>query len=69
MDENWEILIHKFRKLGGLVENIDLKMGEFGRGIFSINPNKKDQIFIPRNLMIKINDIDINKNKKLFHLY
>jgi len=63
MDENWEILIHKFRKLGGLVENIDLKKGEFGRGIFSINPNKKAQIFIPRNLMIKINDIDMNKNK------
>ncbi len=63
MNQNCNYLIYQFRKLGGKVENIQLKRGNYGRGIFSINPNLKSSIFVPYNLMIDVNDINLINNK------
>ena len=62
MSDQWEKLISEFRRLGGTANNVCQKDGEFGRGIFSIDPNKKSRIFIPTKLMIKKEDIILEKN-------
>jgi len=62
-NEKWEILVDRFHKLGGIAENIHQINGENGRGIFPINKNLKSRIFIPSNLMIRINDIYLRDGK------
>ena len=52
-NESWDLLLSKFRRLGGVADNVCQKEGKFGRGIFSINPNLKSRIFTPSNLFIK----------------
>ena len=57
MEKDWELLLSKFRRLGGIADNVCQKEGEFGRGIFSKNSNLRSRIFIPAKLMIKKDDI------------
>ncbi len=64
MDENWNTLLSEFRRLGGIIENVCQQEGEFGRGIFSIDPNLKSKIYTPSELMIKKDDIYLD-NKKI----
>ena len=63
MMDKWEQLTSKLEKNGGVALNICQRDGEFGRGIFSIDPFKKSKIFIPKKLMIKKNDIYLADNK------
>jgi hypothetical protein len=53
----WEELLDEFRALGGTAENIRLGHGEFGRGIFPVDPNKPVAIHIPDNLLISPDDM------------
>ena len=62
MHSKWDILLSKFRNLGGIAENICQKEGEFGRGIFSINPNLRSKIYTPSKLMINKEDILLEAN-------
>ena len=68
MDENWNTLLSDFRKLGGIIENVCQQEGEFGRGIFAIDPAVKSRIYTPSELMIKKDDIylelGLNINKE-----
>ena len=74
MDDKWDFLLSEFRRLGGIAENVCQKEGEFGRGIFSINPNLRSKIYTPSELMINKDDITLEgilsksffKSKKLF---
>ena len=50
MKDNWEFLLSEFRRLGGIAENVCQKEGDYGRGIFPVNPNLKARIFIPSKL-------------------
>ena len=50
MNENWDFLIAEFRRLGGIADNVTQKEGEYGRGIFSVDPNLKVRIFTPSKL-------------------
>ena len=61
MNDKWEFLIFNFRKLGGKIKNIQLKDGERGRGLFSIDPGKESQLFIPSFLIIETDDIVLMK--------
>ena len=63
MNKKWELLLSKFRSLGGIAENILQKEGKDGRSIFSINPNQRSRVFIPPKLMIKKEDIFLESNK------
>lgn len=65
MDDKWDFLIYNFRKLGGHTKNIQLKKGKRGRGIFSINPKKESQLFVPSCLIIETDNI-LYSNNKLF---
>ena len=59
----WDILINKFRKLGGIAENICQRKGEKGRGIFPVDEELKSKIFTPSNLIIKKSDIFLDDDK------
>ena len=63
MDQNWLFLLSEFRSLGGIADNVCQKDGDFGRGIFPSNPNKRSRIYIPWNLMIHIDDIYLEGKK------
>ncbi len=62
MDKNWDFLLSEFRSLGGIAENICQQEGEFGRGVFSINPSLRSRIYTPSKLMIKKEDICLQGN-------
>ena len=53
MEETWDFLLSEFRRLGGIADNVIQKEGEYGRGIFSIDPTLKSQIFTPTKLLVK----------------
>ena len=59
----WDILINKFRNLGGVADNICQKKGRKGRGIFPIKEGLKSKIFTPSNLIIKKDDIILDNGK------
>jgi len=63
MDANWNFLLSEFRRLGGIADNVCLKEGEYGRGIFSVNPSVKARIFTPSKLLVKKDDIYLEDNK------
>ena len=63
MDQKWDLLLSKFRNLGGIAENVYQKEGRLGRGIFSINPNLKSRIYTPAKLLIKKEDICLDGNQ------
>ena len=56
MDDNWDFLLSEFRRLGGIADNVCQKEGEYGRGIFSVNPRLRARIFTPSKLLVKQND-------------
>ena len=63
MPENWDRLLSEFRRLGGIADNVCQKEGEYGRGIFSVNPSLKARIFTPSKLLVKKDDIYLEDNK------
>ena len=63
MNDSWDFLISEFRKLGGIADNVCQKEGEFGRGIFPVNPNLKARILTPSKLLFKKDDICLEGNK------
>ena len=63
MDEKWDLLLYEFCKLGGIAENVCLREGEIGRGIFSTNTNIKSKIVVPSQLLVKTECICLEDNK------
>ena len=63
MDDNWDFLLSEFRRLGGVADNVCQKEGEYGRGIFPVNPSLRARIFTPSKLMVKKDDIYLEDNK------
>jgi len=63
MNDNWDFLLAEFRRVGGIADNVCQKEGEYGRGIFPINPSLKARIFTPSKLMVKKDDICLEDNK------
>ena len=62
-NDEWNILISKFRKLGGIADNICQRDGSKGRGIFPVKEGLKSRIFTPSNLIIKKEDIFLDNGK------
>ena len=54
---DWNELLDEFRALGGTAENIRLGHGEFGRGLFPVDPAKPVVIDIPENLIVATADM------------
>ena len=53
----WDEMLDEFRALGGTANNIRLGQGEFGRGLFPIDPAKPVTIHVPENLLIGVKNV------------
>ncbi len=49
----WDDLLDEFRALGGTADNIRLGHGEFGRGLFPVDPARPVVIDIPETLLVE----------------
>ena len=58
-------VLEQFRALGGIAENIELRYGSFGRGIFPVNPALSVKIVTPSKLLISSERISLNKENKI----
>ncbi len=52
-DAAWQELLAEFRELGGTAENICLREGAHGRGLFPLDPAKPLAIRIPETLLVE----------------
>jgi hypothetical protein len=57
-------MLDEFRALGGVADNIKLRNGSIGRGLFPIDPKLPTKIVAPPNLLISVKDVQF-KNDKL----
>ena len=63
VDKDWNDLCSCFEELGGVAQNICQRKGEFGRGIFPIDPSRRAKIMTPKNLLIKSENLGIREGK------
>lgn len=56
---SWEQLLRDFRALGGVAENIAIRHGSRGRGLFPIDPSRPIRLRAPPNLLIKEDDTEV----------
>lgn len=53
----WDALLDEFRALGGVAENICLKEGRFGRGLFPCDPSQPIKLHIPPHLLLDLRNV------------
>lgn len=58
----WADMLEEFRSLGGVAENICLREGRYGRGLFPSNPFKPYKINIPPSLLVDVKDVRFEGN-------
>src|SRR5580692_10196088 len=56
-ESGWEEMLAEFRALGGKADNICLRNGRFGRGLFAVDPSRPVTIRVPDNLLIGIDEV------------
>jgi len=49
---SWQQILIEFRALGGVAENVGLRKGQYGRGIFPLDPELPSRIQVPKDLLI-----------------
>ncbi|HET7086272.1 MAG TPA: hypothetical protein VFI23_15960 [Rhizomicrobium sp.] len=60
---DWNALLAEFRALGGDAENITLRQGPRGRGVFPVDPAKPVRLFVPPNLLVRGEDSEIRNGR------
>jgi len=50
---------------GGLADNVKIKRGKYGRGIFTLNSSKKSELFLPKELLVDSSKITLDDNYNL----
>jgi hypothetical protein len=55
----WKEMLDEFRALGGTAENICLKNGRFGRGLFPVDPAKPVSVRIPDSLLVEPKHVSV----------
>ena len=60
MDTSFQQILERFAALGGIAENVCQREGDFGRGIFPIDPSCSAKIMTPMNLMIDRGNVVIH---------
>ena len=58
MSHLWDEMLAEFRALGGTADNICLKDGRFGRGLFPRDPPKPIKVHIPESLLIDVEHLE-----------
>jgi len=59
----WEELLAEFRELGGIADNVALRQGALGRGIFPIDPEKPVRLRTPPNLLVASADTEVQQGR------
>lgn len=49
---SWMQMLDEFRQLGGMADNIEQRLGQYGNGLFPIDPAQPIKIAIPDRLLI-----------------
>jgi hypothetical protein len=60
---DWNTLLAEFRALGGIAENVTLRQGPRGRGMFAVDPAKPVRLFAPPNLLVPCEDTEIRNGQ------
>jgi len=55
----WHEFLDDFRRQGGRAENVMQRKGKFGMGIFPIDPSKPVDLFVPANLLVSTDNIEL----------
>lgn len=58
-------ILEKFRALGGVAENIELRHGTYGRGMFSVNSNKPIKITVPKHLLVSPDWLKLDRDNNI----
>ncbi|MGH7487370.1 MAG: hypothetical protein ACREMY_17480, partial [bacterium] len=56
----WDRMMEEFRALGGVADNMHVKQGSFGRGLFPVDPAKPVTLFAPKNLLYSVQDLEFS---------
>jgi hypothetical protein len=59
----WEDLLTEFRELGGIADNVIIRKGPMGRGVFPIDPEKPIRLRTPSNLLVPSADTELRAGK------
>jgi hypothetical protein len=59
---DWNEMLDEFRALGGVADNVEIKEGRFGRGLFAVDPKKPVKLFVPGSLMFQISEIQLTED-------
>lgn len=54
----WDEMLEEFRALGGTADNIQLGEGNFGRGLFPIDPSRPIKVHIPESLLVDFKHVE-----------
>ena len=63
MDTDFQDLLERFAAFGGIADNICLRNGALGRGIFPIDPSRRAKIMTPKSLLINREYIGIRHDE------
>jgi hypothetical protein len=62
MSSIWNEMLDQFRALGGTADNICLRDGAHGRGLFPVDPSKPVRVQIPESLLLHEKHIVVENN-------
>jgi hypothetical protein len=58
----WDEMLDEFRALGGTADNVCLRDGPFGRGLFPCEPSKPVKVLIPESLLVDVKHIEFEND-------
>jgi hypothetical protein len=58
----WDEMLDEFRALGGTADNVCLRDGPFGRGLFPLDPSRPVNIRIPDSLLVQLKHVEFDNN-------
>ena len=56
---DWHAFLDEFRGFGGRAENVMQRKGALGMGVFPIDPSKPVDLFVPDELLIPVDNINL----------
>ena len=59
----WDTLVEEFRGFGGTANNIIQRKGDFGLGLFPIDPAKPVELRVPDQLLVATDNIELKNGE------
>ncbi len=58
-------ILTQFRSLGGVAENLTLRHGTHGRGLFAVNPERPVQLHVPEQLLVGPQWVELDETNNI----